>query len=82
MVMELNGCEPHCLCNTTSYWSSLTRKLSILNDVAKGLSYLHTNQVIHLDLSPNNVFIKYSGVDQVPTVAKIADLGVAKMESS
>ena len=54
-------------------------KLSILHDVAEGLSYLHTNQVIHRDLSPNNVLIKYSGVDQVPPVAKIADLGVAKM---
>ena len=58
---------------------SLKRKLSILHDVAKGLSYLHTNQVIHRDLSPNDVLIKYSGVDQVPPVAKIADLGVAKV---
>ena len=58
---------------------SLKRKLSILHDVAEGLSYLHTNQVIHRDLSPNNVLIKYSGVDQVPPVAKIADLGVAKV---
>ena len=58
---------------------SMKRKLSILHDVAEGLSYLHANQVIHRDLSPNNVLIKYSGVDQVPPVAKIADLGVAKM---
>ena len=58
---------------------SLKRKLSILHDVAEGLSYLHTNQIIHRDLSPNNVLIKYSGVDQVPPLAKIADLGVAKM---
>ena len=58
---------------------SLKRKLSILHDVAEGLSYLHNNQVIHRDLSPNNVLIKYSGVDQVPPIAKIADLGVAKM---
>ena len=58
---------------------SLKRKLSILHDVAEGLSYLHANQVIHRDLSPNNVLIKYSGVDQLPPVAKIADLGVAKL---
>ena len=45
--------------------------------MAEGLSYLHNNQVIHRDLSPHNVLIKYSGVDQVPPVAKIADLGVA-----
>ena len=58
---------------------SLKRKLSILHDVAEGLIYLHTNQVIHRDLSPNNVLIKYSGVDHFPPVAKIADLGVARM---
>ena len=61
---------------------SLKRKLSILHDVAEGLSYFHANlinQVIHRDLSPNNVLIKYSDVDQIPPVAKIADLGVAKM---
>ena len=58
---------------------SFERKLSILHDVAEGLSYLHTCSIIHRDLSPNNVLIKHSGVDQVPPVAKIADLGVAKM---
>ena len=77
MVMELMDAS------LTAYATqpnvSLKRKLSILHDVAEGLNYLHTNQVIHRDLSPNNVLIKYSGVDQVPPVAKIADLGVAKM---
>ena len=77
MVMELMNVS------LTAYATqpdvSLKRKLSILHDVAEGLNYLHTNQVIHRDLSPNNVLIKYSGVDQVPPVAKIADLGVAKM---
>ena len=58
---------------------SLKRKFSILHDVAEGLSYLHAYPIIHRDLSPNNVLIKHSGVDQVPPVAKIADLGVAKM---
>ena len=58
---------------------SLKRKLSILHDVAEGLSYLHSYSIIHRDLSPNNVLIKYSGVDPFPPIAKIADLGVAKM---
>ena len=35
--------------------------------------------IIHHDLSPNNVLIKYSGVDQVPPTAKIAGLGVANI---
>jgi len=56
---------------------NLERKISILHDVAEGLSYLHTRAppVIHRDLSPNNILLKYTPL--LP-VAKIADLGVAK----
>jgi len=59
--------------------TTLMRKGSILLDVAEGLSYLHTLMpaVIHCDLSPNNVLLK-KGEGEVP-VAKIADLGVAKV---
>jgi len=35
--------------------------------------------VIHRDLSPNNILLKHIGVDQIPPVAKIADLGVARI---
>ena len=77
MVMELM--DASLTAYATQPGVSLKRKLSILHDVAEGLSYLHSHSIIHRDLSPNNVLIKYSGVDQVPPVAKIADLGVAKM---
>ena len=55
------------------------KKGSILLDVAEGLSYLHVQKpaVVHRDLSPNNVLLK-ADEGEVP-VAKIADLGVAKM---
>ena len=83
MVMELMDTSLKDYSDAThvqgKYNVCLKRKLSILHDVAEGLSYLHVNQVIHRDLSPNNVLIKYSRVDQFPPVAKIADLGVAKM---
>ena len=57
---------------------SFKRRVSILYDVAEGLSYLHSHipPVIHRDLSPNNVLIKH--LPLLP-VAKLADLGVAKM---
>ena len=57
--------------NTTISYLS---KLSILQDVAQGLRYLHHQNppVIHRDLSPNNILLT------AHLVAKISDLGVAK----
>ena len=55
---------------------SFDTRVSILHDVAKGLDYLHSRNppVIHRDLSPNNILLKH-----LLPVAKIADLGVAKI---
>ena len=57
---------------------SFKRRMSILHDVAEGLSYLHSRNppVIHRDLSPNNILLKH--YSSFP-FAKIADLGVAKV---
>ena len=54
---------------------SLKMKASILYDVAFGLNYLHTYSppIIHRDLSPNNILLSRD------SVAKISDLGVAKV---
>ena len=48
-------------------------KLSILVGVAQGLEFLHGQDIIHRDLSSNNVLLTKH------LVAKIADLGVAKV---
>ena len=50
-------------------------KFSIINGVALGLYYLHsqTPPIIHRDLSPNNILLTDHNV------AKIGDLGVAKV---
>ena len=54
---------------------SLKTKLSILHDVSLGLSYLHGRcpAIIHRDLSSNNILLTSH------LVAKISDLGTAKM---
>ena len=54
---------------------SIKMKASILYDVAFGLHYLHSYNppIIHRDLSPNNVLMSRD------SVAKISDLGVAKV---
>ena len=51
----------------------LHSKLSILVDVAQGLEFLHGQDIVHRDLSSNNVLLTKH------LVAKIADLGVAKV---
>ena len=50
-------------------------KLSLLVDVSRGLWYLHSHSppIVHRDLSPNNILLTSQ------FVAKISDLGVAKV---
>ena len=54
---------------------SMKMKASILYNVAFGLNYLHSYKpsIIHRDLSPNNILLSRD------SVAKISDLGVAKI---
>lgn len=54
---------------------SLARKISILKDISLGIQYLHSQEVVHRDLSSNNVLLTKH------LVAKVGDLGVAKVIS-
>ena len=49
-------------------------QLNICYDVALALSYLHSNDIIHRDLSSNNVLLSGEG-----TRAKVTDFGMSKL---
>ena len=60
----------------------LDTKHSVLLDVATGLNYLHrlNPPIVHRDLTPNNILLKSNQSErEKPWIAKIADLGVAKV---
>ena len=55
---------------------TIDQSLSIITDVLNGLAMIHQNGITHRDLKPANIFIASDGV------AKIADFGIAKLDSS
>ena len=75
MVMELMDTSLTSFIENNQSKIAMKTKLSILHDVSLGLSYLHGRRptVIHRDLSSNNVLLTSY------LVAKISDLGTAKM---
>ena len=76
MMMELMGESLTHYVKKPNVNMNLKMKASILYDVAFGLHYLHNHepQVVHRDLSPNNILLSRES-----SVAKISDLGVAKV---
>ncbi len=70
-------------CNLRSYFSdfneeSLTSEceISLSKDIACGLAYIHSKQIIHRDLCGDNVLLKLTL--PVP-VAKISDFGMSRL---
>ena len=81
MVMELMDTSLTSFIENNQSKIAINTKLSILQDVSLGVSHLHTRRpaVIHRDLSSNNVLLSSKGHLNYKLVAKISDLGTAKM---
>lgn len=45
---------------------------TIISEIAGGLNYMHRRNIIHRDISPQNIMVSYSGT------VKIIDFGIAK----
>ena len=73
-------------CNLRSYFSSLDEEsltseceISLSKDMACGLAYIHSKDIIHRDLCGDNVLLKLTR--PVP-VAKISDFGMSRLYDS
>ena len=70
-------------CNLRSYFSGLGEEsitseceISLSIDMACGLAYIHSKQIIHRDLCGDNVLLKLT---QPVPVAKISDFGMSRL---
>ena len=55
---------------------SIEKKLHILQDIARGMVYLHSQNIIHGDLRSSNTLLCHA---EDKTVAKLADFAMAKL---
>ena len=52
--------------------------LSIMKDLNKPLKYMHDNGLIHRDIKPHNIMIKYSDSSKKNFISKIGDYGISR----
>ncbi|XP_057365474.1 calcium-dependent protein kinase 2-like [Daphnia carinata] len=60
------------------YKGPMPRQIEVFHQLATGLAYIHSKNLIHRDIKPNNVLIKRSPGQDEKTIIKLADFGLAK----
>ncbi len=72
-----NGDLDHYMRNHHHELNDIRPKCHIMLHIAKGLEYLHGQDIVHRDIKPNNILIS-GGSSPSKAVAKIGDFGLAK----
>ena len=70
----LAGGELFARCGRPEYTLTEVKCKSFVSSVLEGLSFLHTRNIIHLDIKPQNLMFKNAVSDEL----KIIDFGMAK----
>ena len=78
LVLELMDCSlKQYLEERVDVTLSFQHQISICSDISRGLSFLHSQEIIHRDLCDDNILLLAKNGD-IPT-AKIADFGMSRI---
>ncbi|KFM25241.1 putative serine/threonine-protein kinase drkC [Auxenochlorella protothecoides] len=61
-----------------AYLPSAKWSADVTHEVAKGMAYIHSHDIVHGDLKPANVLLTTHRVDRRGYVAKVADFGLVR----
>jgi serine/threonine protein kinase len=82
LVMEAGVFDLKGLLKTQSYCLAAPLASVLLQDITRGLSFIHECGIIHRDLKPCNVILCVSAHQGGRLVARISDFGCSRLQSS